>query len=147
MTEQERREIMGVSPCSEIPNLTHAAMSEPLRRHLPETRESLVHKFSVSGTEGYLIVGLYEDGRPGELFIKIAKQGSTLGGMANTIGILTSICLQNGVSVETLAKKLGHMQFEPRGFSKNPDIGVADSLVDYIFRWLALTFPTNEESL
>lgn len=147
MTEQGRRAIMGVSPSGEPPKRTHAAMPEPVRYYLPDTRESVVHKFSVSGTEGYLIVGLYQDGRPGELFIKIAKQGSTLGGLANTIGILTSICLQHGVPVEMLANKLGHMRFEPRGYSKNPEIGVAESLVDYIFRWLVLKFPTKEESL
>lgn len=146
MTEEERREIIRALP-SDVPQLHQAAMPEPSRYPLPETRESVVHKFSVCGTEGYLIVGLYEDGRPGELFIKIAKQGSTLGGLANTIGILTSICLQHAVPVETLAAKLSHLRFEPCGHTSNRDIREASSLVDYIFRWLALTFPTKEASL
>lgn len=121
-------------------------MSGPIRERLLDTRTSVTHKFSVCGTEGYLIVGLYEDGRPGELFIKIAKQGSTLGGMANTIGILTSISLQHGVPVETLAAKLGRIRFEPCGHSSNRAIGQVTSLVDYIYRWLAMTFPSQEDA-
>lgn len=117
-----------------------ARLSIP-RVRLPDTRRSVTHKFTVCGTEGYLMVGLYEDGRPGELFLKIAKEGSTLNGLFNTIGILTSLGLQHGVPLSAMARKLAHMQFEPAGFTKNPDLPEATSLVDYIFRWLALHFP------
>lgn len=111
------------------------------RRRLPDTRRSVTHKFSVSGTEGYLIVGLYEDGRPGELFIKIAKEGSTLSGLFDSIGILTSLGLQHGVPLQIMIDKLKYTHFEPSGHSKNPAIGKASSLMDYIFRWLEIEFP------
>ena len=110
------------------------------RERLPDTRDSVVHKFSVSGQEGYLIVGLYPDGRPGELFIKIAKEGSTLAGLYDTVGIITSMALQYGTPIEALAEKLKHTHFEPSGHTKNPDIPYATSLSDYIFQWLGQTF-------
>ena len=94
----------------------------PPRHRLEDTRNSITHKFNVSGQEGYLIVGLYENGKPGELFIKMAKEGSTLGGLADTIGILTSLCLQHGVPVETLASKLCDTKFEPAGNTNNTNI-------------------------
>lgn len=126
-----------------------ARLHEPaLHRHrLPDTRESLTHKFSVCGTEGYVTVGLYDDGRPGEVFLKIAKEGSTLSGLMDTIGILTSLCLQHGVPVETLTAKLAHARFEPAGLTKNPDqdLREASSIVDYVFRWLGKTFATASE--
>ncbi|MDC0936426.1 hypothetical protein OAS39_09070 [Pirellulales bacterium] len=92
-----------------------------------------------------MTVGLYEDGRPGEVFMKIAKEGSTLSGLMDTIGILTSMCLQHGVPIETLAGKLAHTYFEPSGHTKNPDpeLQVATSIVDYLFRWLEKSFPTE----
>jgi ribonucleoside-diphosphate reductase alpha chain len=93
----------------------------PTRNRLPDTRQSVTHKFSVCGYEGYLVVGLYDDGRPGELFIKIAKQGSTLAGLANSIGILTSVALQYGVPAEALARKFEDMRFEPSGSTKNAE--------------------------
>lgn len=112
----------------------------PKREHLPETRNSVTHKFSVCGYEGYLTVGLFEDGRPGELFIKMAKAGSTMAGMADTIGVLTSMALQYGVPVEVLARKFENVTFEPSGTTKNQDIREASSIVDYIFRWMGLEF-------
>lgn len=112
----------------------------PCRRRLPDMRQSLTHKFSINGHEGYLIVGLFEDGRPGELFIRMAKEGSTMSGLADTIGILTSLALQYGVPVEALALKFERMRFEPSGWTKNPEIRQAHSISDYIFRWLGLTF-------
>lgn len=112
----------------------------PARNRLPDTRQSVTHKFNISGYEGYLIVGLFDDGRPGELFIKIAKQGSTMAGFANSIGILTSLALQYGVPIEALARKFEDMRFEPSGSTKNSEIRHADSLVAYIFRWLGLQF-------
>jgi hypothetical protein len=117
-----------------------SAAALPARSRLPDTRPSVTHKFNISGYEGYLIVGLFEDGQPGELFIKMAKQGSTMSGLADTIGILTSIALQYGVPVEALARKFENMSFEPSGSTKNAEIQHAQSLVDYIFRWLGLRF-------
>ena len=112
----------------------------PARQHLPATRKSITHKFSIDGHEGYIITGLFEDGSPGEVFIKMAKEGSTIGGLMDTIGILTSLALQYGVSVEKLVAKFEHTSFQPAGFTKHAEIGPASSIVDYIFRWLALTF-------
>ncbi|QEG36207.1 TSCPD domain-containing protein [Bythopirellula goksoeyrii] len=113
------------------------------RRRLPETRHSITHKFNIAGHEGYLIVGLYDDGTPGEMFFKLAKEGSTMAGLADTIGILTSLCLQHGVPVETLANKLRDTRYEPAGETKHAGIPRATSLSDYIFRWLSLTFETT----
>ena len=112
----------------------------PNRHRLPDTRKSVTHKFSIAGHEGYVTVGLYEDGRPGELFIKMAKEGSTMSGLVDTVGILTSLALQYGVPVETLARKFEHMRFEPAGETKHERIDHAQSVVDYIFRWLGLEF-------
>jgi ribonucleoside-diphosphate reductase alpha chain len=112
----------------------------PVRDRLPDTRDSITHKFSISGHEGYFTVGLYDDGRPGELFIKMAKQGSTMSGLMDTIGVLTSLALQYGVPVETLARKFEQMRFEPSGTTHNPEIRHATSVVDYVFRWVAITF-------
>jgi len=112
----------------------------PTRHRLPDTRQSVTHKFNICGHEGYIIVGLFDDGRPGEIFIKIAKQGSTLSGFADSIGILTSLALQYGVPVDALARKFEGMTFEPLGSTKNAKIPDARSLVDYIFRWLGLEF-------
>jgi ribonucleoside-diphosphate reductase alpha chain len=116
------------------------AAALPVRSRLPDLRQSVTHKFNVSGYEGYLIVGRFDDGRPGELFIKIAKQGSTMAGFANSIGILTSLALQYGVPVDALARKFEDMRFEPSGSTKNAEIRHADSLAAYIFRWMGLTF-------
>ena len=110
------------------------------RQRLPHTRQSITHKFSISGHEGYLTVGTFEDGRPGELFIRMAKEGSTIGGLMDSIGILTSLLLQYGVEVSKLREKFAHTRFEPSGHTKCTEIGEASSVVDYIFRWLDLTF-------
>jgi len=112
----------------------------PLRRRLPETRTALTHKFDIAGHEGYLTVGLFQDGQPGELFITMAKEGSTIGGLMDAVGTLTSMALQYGVPLEALVKKFAHQRFEPSGFTKNPDIRNASSIIDYVFRWMALTF-------
>ncbi len=116
---------------------------QPLRRRLPETRGALTHKFDIAGHEGYLTVGLFDDGQPGELFITMAKEGSTIGGLMDSIGTLTSMALQYGVPLEALAKKFAHQRFEPSGFTKNPDIRNASSITDYVFRWMALQFIPN----
>ena len=112
----------------------------PLRRRLSDTRTALTHKFDIAGHEGYLTVGLFEDGSPGELFITMAKEGSTIGGLMDGIGTLTSLALQYGVPMDALVKKFAHVRFEPSGFTKNPEIRNAASITDYVFRWLGLQF-------
>ncbi len=116
------------------------ATSRPRRERLPDTRASLTHKFNVGGHEGYINVGLYPDGRPGELFITMAKEGSTVGGLMDAFGTAISICLQYGVPLQVLVNKFSHTRFEPMGHTPNPDIRIAKSVVDYIFRWLGVTF-------
>ena len=115
-------------------------VSVPRRERLPDTRQSVTHKFSVAGHEGYITVGMYPDGRPGELFITMAKEGSTVGGMMDCFGTAISMSLQYGVPLEVYVKKFSHTRFEPMGHTKNPDIRIAKSIVDYIFRWLGITF-------
>ena len=117
-----------------------ALASIPARHRLPDTRRSLTHKFSIQGHEGYLTVGLYEDGAPGELFITMAKEGSTIGGLMDSFGTAVSLGLQYGVPLKVLVDKFIHSRFEPSGFTQNPDIPMAKSLVDYIFRWLGKEF-------
>jgi len=112
----------------------------PARRRLPSTRQSLTHKFSVGGHEGYITVGLFEDGSPGELFINMAKEGSTIGGLMDVIGTETSMCLQYGVPLQVLVDKFSHVRFEPSGWTPNQDIPNAKSVVDYIFRWMGMQF-------
>jgi ribonucleoside-diphosphate reductase alpha chain len=116
------------------------ASGRPLRRRLPETRMAVNHKFNITGHEGYLNVGLFEDGQPGELFITMAKEGSTIGGLMDTIATLTSMALQYGVPLDALVRKFSHQRFEPSGFTKNREIPTASSLTDYIFRWMAFQF-------
>jgi ribonucleoside-diphosphate reductase alpha chain len=117
-----------------------AAVSKPRRERLPDTRQSITHKFNVSGHEGYITVGLFPDGRPGELFITMAKEGSTIGGLMDAFGTAVSMSLQYGVPLEDYVRKFSHMRFEPQGYTKNADIRIAKSLIDYIFRWLGITF-------
>ena len=113
---------------------------KPLRRRLPDTRTALTHKFDIAGHEGYLTVGLFEDGQPGELFITMAKEGSTIGGLMDGIGTLTSMAFQYGVPLDALVRKFAHQRFEPSGFTKNPEIRNAASITDYVFRWMAMQF-------
>jgi ribonucleoside-diphosphate reductase alpha chain len=114
--------------------------ARPFRRRLPDTRQSITHKFSVAGHEGYLTVGLYEDGQPGELFITMAKEGSTVGGLMDVIGTVVSMALQYGVPLITLVDKFRHARFEPSGMTSNKDMPFAKSLIDYIFCWLGCQF-------
>jgi len=111
------------------------------RRKLPDDRNSVTHKFTIAGHEGYLIVGLYEDGTPGEIFLKMAKEGSTISGLMDTIAVLTSIALQYGVPLKALVDKFSHTRFEPAGVTNNPEIRIAKSIPDYIFRYLGQRFP------
>lgn len=110
------------------------------RKRLPDTRKSITHKFTVADQEGYITVGLYEDNTPGELFVHIAKEGSTVSGLMDGIGILTSLALQYGVPLNDIARKMRHMLFEPYGFTGNRNIPQATSLLDYIFRWMEEKF-------
>jgi ribonucleoside-diphosphate reductase alpha chain len=115
-------------------------LDQPVRHRMTDTRLSFTHKFEIAGHEGYITVGLFEDGQPGELFITMAKEGSTIGGLMDTVGTLTSIALQYGVPLESLVKKFAYQRFEPSGFTKNPDIRSATSITDYVFRWLGCQF-------
>ena len=123
-----------------IEKIVERVVERPLRRRLPDTRHALTHKFDVAGHEGYITAGLYEDGSPGEVFITMAKEGSTIGGLMDAIATLVSVSLQYGVPVESLVRKFEHVRFEPSGMTRNNDIPIAKSLVDYIFRWMAMEF-------
>jgi ribonucleoside-diphosphate reductase alpha chain len=114
------------------------------RRRLPDERRAITHKFSIAGHEGYLTVGMYEDGQPGELFITMAKEGSTVSGLMDSFATAISLALQYGVPLRVLADKFSHTRFEPAGFTNNPDLPIAKSITDYIFRWLALKFIPQE---
>jgi ribonucleoside-diphosphate reductase alpha chain len=107
---------------------------------LPDERRAITHKFSIDGHEGYLTVGLYEDGSPGEIFIVMSKEGSTISGLMDAFATAVSISLQYGVPLADLVFKFAHMRFEPSGFTKHPQIRIAKSIIDYLFRWLALKF-------
>ena len=120
--------------------ILRARVDQPVRHRMSDTRISLTHKFEIAGHEGYITVGLYEDGQPGELFIHMAKEGSTIGGLMDTVGTLTSVALQYGVPLESLVKKFAYQRFEPSGFTKHPDIRNATSITDYVFRWLGCQF-------
>jgi ribonucleoside-diphosphate reductase alpha chain len=111
-----------------------------VRSHLPDERVSVTHKFSVGGHEGYITVGLYPDQRPGEIFITMAKEGSTVSGLISSFAQALSIALQHGVPLKLFCDKFSHTRFEPSGWTGNPEIGQASSVMDYIFRWLRLRF-------
>ncbi len=115
------------------------------RRKLPTRGESVTHKFSVAGHDGYITVGQYEDGQPGEIFITLGKAGSTLAGFADAFATAISFALQHGVELRFLVDKFTHVRFEPSGFTGNPEIPIAKSIVDYVFRWLALRFLPKDE--
>ena len=117
------------------------------RRRLPDTRMAVTHKFDIAGHEGYVTVGFFDDNKIGEVFIQMAKEGSTIGGLMDTIGILTSVALQHGVSLDSLVKKFEHQRFEPSGWTKNKDIHQASSVVDYIFRWMKTVKPPEPVAL
>jgi ribonucleoside-diphosphate reductase alpha chain len=113
----------------------------PARSRMPRERQSITHKFSIGGHEGYITAGMYEDGRVGEIFLTdIGKEGSTLRGMMNSFATAISIALQYGVPLETLVQKFAYMRFEPEGITQNPEIPFAKSMPDYIMRWLASRF-------
>lgn len=139
----------GSNESSGASNARDARANEPpaIRRRLPDERHSLTHHFSVGGQEGYVTVGLYEDGLPGELFIRMAKEGSTVSGLMDSFATAVSLALQYGVPLRVLCDKFSHTRFEPSGWSGNPKIGYAKSLTDYLFRWLELHFLKGEQGL
>jgi ribonucleoside-diphosphate reductase alpha chain len=124
--------------------LPAAAGLRPVRRKLDDERQAVTHKFSIAGHEGYLTIGLYEDGQPGEIFLRMAKEGSTVSGLMDTIATMTSIALQYGVPLRALVEKFSHTRFEPSGFTNNPSIPIAKSVMDYVFRYLGNRFLQGE---
>jgi ribonucleoside-diphosphate reductase alpha chain len=121
-----------------------ASMGQPVRKRLPDERQSITHKFDIAGHEGYITVGLFEDGTPGELFLVMAKEGSTISGFADAFAQAISYALQFGVPLQVLVDKFSHARFEPSGMTRNPEIRFAKSIVDYIFRWMASKFLSRE---
>ena len=136
-TEAATREVAAAEPARAV------------RRKLPDERRAITHKFDIQGHEGYITVGIYQDGQPGEIFLVMSKEGSTISGLMDAFATSISLALQYGVPLEVLVKKFAHTRFEPSGFTKNPEIPIAKSITDYIFRWLASKFlnGTQQEAI
>ena len=132
------------APASEV---LSAPAARPFRRRLPDERQSITHKFSIAGHEGYITVGMFEDGQPGEIFVTMAKTGSVVSGLMDSFATAISMTLQYGVPLKILCDKFSHTRFEPSGITNNADIRFAKSIVDYIFRWLALKFLPRAEQV
>jgi ribonucleoside-diphosphate reductase alpha chain len=132
-----------LSTGNKLPEPTQAA--RPTRRRMPDEREAITHHFSIADHDGYITVGKYEDGSPGEVFMKMAKQGSTVAGLMDSLAICMSLALQHGVPLQVMADKLSHMRFEPSGFTGNSEIPIAKSIVDYVVRWLSSKFLSEDE--
>src|ERR1700693_3541786 len=144
-TANSSKEDARVSATQEEENLN--APPRAVRHKLQAERASITHKFKVGDHEGYITVGLYPDGEPGELFITMAKEGSTVSGLMDSFALATSIALQHGVPLKLFCEKFAHTRFEPSGWSGNPDIGYAKSIMDYIFRWLQMRFLTGQQQI
>jgi ribonucleoside-diphosphate reductase alpha chain len=136
-----------VAAASHVEEENLNAPPRAVRHKLQEERASITHKFNIGGHEGYITVGLYPDGEPGELFITMAKEGSTVSGLMDSFALAVSISLQHGVPLKLFCEKFAHTRFEPSGWSGNPDIGFAKSIMDYIFRWLQLRFLTGQQGM
>ena len=134
----------GESTGAEAPADAAAAGAGPSRRRLPDERHAITHKFDIAGHEGYITVGLFEDGAPGEIFLVMAKEGSTISGFADAFAQAVSYALQYGVPLQVLVDKFSHVRFEPSGRTRNRDVVIAKSIVDYIFRWMATKFLSPE---
>jgi len=132
------------SPSDVVAQQVTQLVSQPVRRKLPDERQAITHKFDIQGHEGYITVGLFEDGQPGEIFLVMAKEGSTISGFADAFAQAISYALQYGVPLQALVDKFSHVRFEPSGMTRNPEIRFAKSIVDYIFRWLASKFLSTE---
>jgi ribonucleoside-diphosphate reductase alpha chain len=139
-----KEETKGTSEAPAAAAAVPAAEGRPARRKLPDERHAITHKFQIAGHEGYITVGMYEDGKPGEIFLVMAKEGSTISGLMDAFATSISMALQYGVPLEALVEKFSHVRFEPSGFTKNPEIPYAKSITDYIFRWLASKFLSAE---
>ncbi|HEY1579564.1 MAG TPA: vitamin B12-dependent ribonucleotide reductase, partial [Terracidiphilus sp.] len=137
----------GARATQAIPEEDLLAPPRAIRHKLEDERMSITHKFNVGGHEGYITVGLYRDGSPGELFITMAKEGSTVSGLMDSFACAVSLALQHGVPLKLLCEKFAHTRFEPSGWTNNADIGFAKSIMDYIFRWLQLRFLTGQQQL
>jgi ribonucleoside-diphosphate reductase alpha chain len=132
------------SPAEIVSDVAAGFSRTPVRRKLPDERRAITHKFDIAGHEGYITVGLFEDGQPGEIFLVMAKEGSTISGFADAFAQAISYALQYGVPLQALVDKFSHVRFEPSGMTRNPEIRFAKSIVDYIFRWLATKFLSPE---
>jgi ribonucleoside-diphosphate reductase alpha chain len=115
------------------------------RHRLPDERAGITHHFCIAGHEGYLTVGLYPNGQPGEIFIRMAKEGSTIAGLMECFGTVVSVSLQHGVPLKVLCDKLSHTRFEPSGWTGNEELGYAKSIMDYLFRWMELRFLSGKQ--
>ena len=138
---------VNAAPSRESPQ--HEDLSGPPaanRHRLPNERVGLTHHFSIGGHEGYLTVGLYPNGQPGEIFIRMAKEGSTIAGLMECFGTVVSVSLQHGVPLKVLCDKLSHTRFEPSGWTGNQELGYAKSILDYLFRWMGLRFLSGKQS-
>ena len=138
----------GQTSSGDEPTIINDAPGPPAyRRHrLPDDRNAVTHKFTIGDHEGYLTVGEYVNGQPGEVFVHVSKEGSTVSGLVDAVGAVTSVALQSGVPLETLVRKFSHTRFEPSGWTRNPDIGYAMSILDYVFRWMGLRYLAKEQS-
>jgi ribonucleoside-diphosphate reductase alpha chain len=137
----------GVEHCTQANGpVDEGIVDRPARRKLPDERVSITHKFSIGGHEGYITVGMYEDGSPGEIFITMAKEGSTISGLMDSLAVAVSLTLQYGVPLRFLVDKFAHVRFEPSGWTGNREIPYAKSIVDYIFRWIGIKFLGPEYS-
>src|SRR5262245_49828323 len=125
--------------------VTVEAQPRAVRRRLPDERRAITHKFSIAGHDGYVTVGMYEDNQPGEIFLVMAKEGSVVSGLMDCFATAVSMALQYGVPLQVLVDKFSHVRFEPSGFTNNPEIPIAKSIVDYIFRWLASKFLAKDQ--
>ncbi len=141
--EQQTMALAAVRPLTMHEQET--APPRAVRHRLPGERASITHKFALAGHEGYITVGLYKDGTPGELFIRMAKEGSTVSGLMDSFATAVSLALQHGVPMKLMCEKFSHTRFEPSGFTGNPEIPIAKSIMDYIFRWLELRFVTGRQ--
>jgi ribonucleoside-diphosphate reductase alpha chain len=141
-SKTEKKLALAAAAAPEVvePKVVEKVVYRPVRRKLPDERASVTHKFSIGGHEGYITVGLYEDGTPGEVFISMAKEGSTISGLMDTLATSISYGLQYGVPLKFLVEKFSHVRFEPSGWTGNPQVPYAKSIIDYIFRWLGARF-------
>jgi ribonucleoside-diphosphate reductase alpha chain len=132
------------TPAEQAQLIASQLVTQPIRRRLPDERKAITHKFDIQGHEGYITVGLFEDGQPGEIFLVMAKEGSTISGFADAFAQAISYAFQYGVPLQVLVDKFSHVRFEPSGMTRNPEIRFAKSIVDYIFRWMASKFLSQE---